>query len=702
MKKKHLFIAATALLAFASCADDGFVGDENAKKSGEGAISFDLRKPGATRADKTGADAASDLSSQFIVYAEKDETADGNAPVTDGSTKHQLVFQNYKVAYTANTAYTTTSNTKNWEYVGQAWVAAEQSHITTSTTDAQTIKYWDWGADSYTFTAVSALPTDISNGYVSITKTTAATTGNKVYDKGYSVDLTANADLDKLFFSERKVITSTNNTDRDATNAYGGNVTLRFHNAATKVRVAMYENIPGHSVTINKFSVDNDGGATPAFSGMTDDVTANFAANFQNCAEGTAGTLTVKYYNTGTLENQPTVSFSGTAADVLALGTNLKNDVTIGTTITGATFDRTDGDSDGQADYTTVFPKENNTQNLKLKVSYTLTAPVTGETITVTDATAEVPAAYLQWKPGYAYTYIFKISDNTNGHTGSGSEPAGLYPITFDAIEMVDADGKAEYITTVSEPSITTFGVKDGKYSVGGNEYAAGTVVYATVEDASTLVTLSSSNMNLYTVTGTGNITEAGVAEYLIEKPTMTKAQVDLAKVVPAPSSFTDYTKTVPAEDGTTKDLDASDAKAAYFTTATSTKYAIVYQKTAATYVWGTGNKYADSDAFDAAVSALANDDALYTTDQCTVKATYADASTDYYTINAATYADGTAFANAGIVYSRTGSGTNESPYVYTIADAFTNSSTVYYKPSKVKDKGAYAVKVVNCPEVTP
>ena len=609
------------------------------------------------------------------------------------------MFQNYKVAYTANTAYTTTSNTKNWEYVGQAWTSEEQSHITTSTTDAQTIKYWDWGVGSYTFTAVSALPTDISSGKVTITKTTAATTGNFVYDKGYTVALTATADLDKLFFSERKVITSTNNTDRDATNAYGGNVTLRFHNAASKVRVAMYENIPGHSVTINKFSVDNDGGATPAFSGMTDDVTANFAANFQNCAEGTEGTLTVKYYNSGDLINQPTVSFSGTAADVLALGTNLKNDVTIGTTITGATFDRTDGDSDGQADYTTVFPKENNTQNLKLKVSYTLTAPVTGETITVTDATAEVPAEYLKWKPGYAYTYIFKISDNTNGSTGTpGTNPAGLYPITFDAIEMVDADGKAEYITTVSEPSITTFGVSGGKYVTGGSDYAAGTVVYATVMDGSSLATLEASNMKLYTVTGTGDLTEAGVAEALIEKPTMTEAQVDLAKVIPAASAFTGYTKTVPGEDGVDKDLDASDAKAAYFTTATGTKYAIVYQKTAATYVWGTGNKYADSDAFNAAVSALANDDALYTTDQCTVKATYADASTDYYTINAATYANATEFANAGIVYSRTGSGTNESPYVYTIADAFTDSSTVYYKPSKVKDKGAYAVKVVTCP----
>ena len=686
---KQLFFAALALTTLGSCTDETFTGDQSLK-GGTGAISFSMNTPAMTRADKTGADAAADLSSQFIVYAEKDENADGTAAAAG-----KLVFQNYKVAYTANTAYTTTSNTKDWEYVGQAWTDEEHGNITTSTTDAQTIKYWDWGADSYTFTAVSALPTDISSGKVKITKTTAETGGNKVYDKGYSVVLADDADLDKLFFSERNVIASSNNTDRTQSNAYGGNVTLRFHNAASKVRVAMYETVPGHSVIINKFSVDNDGGATPAFSSMTNDVTDNFAANFQNCAEGTAGTLTVKYHNTGTLENHPTVSFSGTAADVLALGDNLKATVTIGESASGATYDK-----DSKA-YTTVFPKEDNTQNLKLKVSYTLKAPITNETITVTDATAEIPAAYLQWKPGYAYTYIFKISDNTNGQTGTGSTPAGLYPITFDAVEMVDADGEAEYITTISEPSITTFGVKDSKYVTGGSDYVDGTTVYATVMDGSSLATLSSSNMNLYTVTGAGVISEAGVAEAIIEKPTMTAAQVALEKVIPASSSFTGYVKTVPGEDGIDKELDASNNKAAYFTTASSTTYALVYQKEGEgpTYVWGTGNKYADSDAFDAAVTALGSlDNALYTDDQCTITATYADASTDYFTINASTYADAGKFADAGIVYTRTGAGTALSPYVYTVASSFGDSSTVYYKPIKVKDKGTVVVKVVTCP----
>ena len=606
-----------------------------------------------TRADKQGSAAATDLSNQFIVYAEKAETADGAAPAAG-----KLVFQNYKVAYTANSAYTTTSNTKNWEYVGQAWTSDEQSHITTSTTDAQTIKYWDWGAGTYTFTAVSALPSDISSGNVSITKTTAATTGNLVYDKGYSVALTASADLDKLFFSERKVITSTNNTDRDATNAYGGNVTLRFHNMASKVRVAMYENIPGYSVTINKFSVDNDGGATPAFTNMADDVTANFAANFQNCAKGTAGTLTVTYHNSGDVENHPKVSFSGTATDVLALGTQLKAGVTIGTSVTAATYDRADGDDAGtDPDYTSVFPKENNEQNLKLKVSYTLEAPVTGEKITVTNATAEVPAEYLKWKPGYAYTYIFKISDNTNGSTGTpGTNPAGLYPITFDAVEMVDADGLAEYITTVSEPSITTFGVNSsaGKYVTGGSEYAAGSDIYATIMDASAVADFTlGTDVNLYLVTTTDAtnfpITEAAVAESLAEiggskKITCTNENANASsKFTAVPAEVT----TVPGEDGV--DITGTHAlklTGAAATTAT-TAYAIEYIKTPATYHNNGGSVFtlADESAFNTEVSTNGK---IYTNTDCTTELTWAVYNTDASS-KAATYYRRTSVNNVGV-----------------------------------------------------
>lgn len=541
-----------AFLFLTACATDDFTGSEEAARqaNGDKAISFGSGLNAITRAEKTGAAAAGDLSRQFFVYGIKNESTDGAGTVASGN----LVYNNYVVKWTDNSAFTTTSNTENWEYVGLALTAKEQANVTANSGAAvQTIKYWDYGASDYTFYAFSALPADVENDKVGVVKNQTAT--SSVYDNGYTVTLAAGADLDHLFFSERVNITNKDNTDRTADNKYGGNVTFKFHNTATKVRVAMYETIPGYSVTINKFKVDNDG-TNPGFADMTDAVTANFAANLQYCTTGTAGTLTVKYVATaGTTQNYPTVSFTGTTQKVLQLGNQLKENVIIGTSATEATYDK------AEKAYTSVFPNEANAQNLKLKVDYTLTAPVTGETITVEGATAEIPADYLKWKPGFAYTYIFKISDNTNGQTGTGTTPAGLYPITFDAVEVVAEDGQAEYITTVSEPSITTFGaIYDGSkytaYQTGKNEYQAQTDpnrldIFATFMEGSTLKTpvLGTSggqHVNVYAVTTIDAtnfpITEASVAE-AIDNPAMS---VDIYTRSGEEGSYT-YTKVTDA-----------------------------------------------------------------------------------------------------------------------------------------------------------
>ena len=607
---KKYFYLATALVALAACSGNEFVGDqESLNSSGGGAISFSMNTPAVTRADKAGATAAADLNSQFIVWGEKNE-ASGSAATTGN-----LVFKNYLVDWIDNSAYTTTSNTKGWEYVGLKFDDGTASPATTtystnispnSGTGEQTIKYWDYGATSYTYTAVSALPSDITAGNVKITKTES---GSTVYDKGYSVTLNGSADLDKLYFAERNNITSSANTDRTQKNTYGGNVTFRFHNAATKVRVAMYETVPGYSVTIKEFKVND--AVDPAFSAMTTSKTANFAANFVNNAEGTAGSMTVKYVSSGDRVNHPTVSFTPTsaAANILNLGTGLKENILIGENKTAATYDK-----DGKA-YTSVFPKEDNAQNLKLKVSYTLKAPITNETIEVTDKTAEIPAQYLKWKPGYAYTYIFKITDDA------------LYPITFDAVEVVDEDGLAEYITTVTEPSITTFGAiyntstsKYTAYQTGKNEYQTQTSpnrldIYATIMDGSAVKDFTlGTDVNVYLVTTTNAttfpITEASVAEALAESP-VGSAQISCVnKNSDGTTSFgaapVEVT-TVPGEDG----IDITGTHALKLTgavaTTGTTAYAIEYIKTAATYHTQTV-AIADQAALDAYVGTLYTD----------------------------------------------------------------------------------------------
>ena len=522
---KKNYLLALALAAMVSCSSEEFTGEQTLREANkDAAINFNLKVPTVTRTDQAGSSAATALGSQFIVWGEKNET--GASAATDANT----VFKNYLVNWTTNTAFTTTSNTENWEYVGLKYndsdskssgyyvdATSKVSPLVTDPTQPQTIKYWDYGASNYVFTGVSALGTDISSGKVNIKKITSDATSN--YNKGYTVTLTAGADATKLYFSDRQVISPSSNTDRTKDNAYGGNVTLKFRNATSQIRVGMYETIPGHTVKIDKFYyVDSD---APTFATMTTASTTAFCANVPNITTNKAVTLTVKYLSTpDAVKNQPSIAVAGTGAtnNYITLGGNINSTASLGTSAASPTWDTSGGA------YTTLFSQETNNKSLKLKVDYTLKAEDTGEITKVTGATAEIPYQYLQWKCNYKYTYLFKINDNTNGSTGQGVE--GLYPITFDAVTVLADDGTAEYITTVSEPSITTFGVKevtvDGetkKVYVGGkDEYEVGTHIYITIVSGSSVINPAfMSNTHLYKVTTSDAtnfpITEASVAE---------------------------------------------------------------------------------------------------------------------------------------------------------------------------------------------
>ena len=558
MKKYLLF--ASAILAFASCTSDTFTGtdDEARQAQGEKAITFGFDVPAATRA--SGAEAATKLNNQFIVWGEKNETAD--APAAGN-----FVFPDYKVAYTANTAYTTTSNTKDWEYVGLSWTSAEAANITEATTavttNVQTIKYWDYAATSYTFTAVSAKPADISGGKVKIKKLTS---GSTVYDKGYEVTVTNDADLNSLYFADRVNIAQSSDKDRTATNQYGGNVTFTFRNGQSQVRAGMYETIPGYDVKVTSFYYVDD--ADPTFATMDSPSTTNFVANVPNTATGVAGKFTVKYYDAtvASIKNHPTISFAPTTASntktYITLGDQIAAATKLGETSTAATFDKTSGA------FTTFFPQESNDKSLKLKVDYQLKNTVTGEIINITGKTAEVPAQYLQWKPNFKYTYLFKINDND------------LYPITFDAVVIEAENGEVEYITTVSEPSITTFGVKDSKYVHGGNEYAVGTNIYATIVQGSGVITpVLTGTPNAYVYTATCSdpayITEAAVAEAIAEKAI---GRVTTPNITIADASAS-IAATVPGEDG--KPITSLANKAILISSATAGYYVVAYKATA-------------------------------------------------------------------------------------------------------------------------
>ncbi len=232
----------------------------------------------------------------------------------------------------------------------------------------------------------------------------------------------------------------------------------------------------------------------------------------------------------------------------------------MGTASTAPTWDTSAGA------YTSVLPQIANSTDMTLKVNYTLYNSVTQETTTITGKTVTVPAKYAQWKPNYKYTYLFKITDSD------------LTPITFDALVVDAGDGIQETITTVDNPSITTY--QKGAIVTGNDEYSAGKI-YVVVGDGTTTLTVGS-NANLYTATiedgAAQGITEATVSNaianggasspYVVTDANGKKLTVTAAAGLSAITS-------IPAEDA--PDGVALEIKGVVFTATAGTTYVFEY-----------------------------------------------------------------------------------------------------------------------------
>ncbi len=556
MKKSFLLIASAALLA-AGCANDDYVGHTEQTQEA-GSISFNMQTSAQVRATQSGESAADALGKMFIVWGEKNETNDGSEATADN-----LVFQNYKVTYDKDATKTTASNTNGWEYAGIAPYSKDVvSPAITATT--QTIKYWDLSATGYTFTAVSAKEDDL-NAESPKVKITKNTSGTSVYNKGYTIEVKDGASTGNIYYADRKVVTPP--TSGTATVSP---VTLTFRHFDSKIRLAMYETVPGYKVVVTAVKFNNT-------KHKADDTDKKFGVDGNFIVAGTDTKFTVSYESTGDNVNKAKVTVDGGSATATnkELGTKLLETTAkapLATTSDAPTYDN-------EGAYTAILPNPSNETDMKLTVSYDLISEDTGEKIHCNERTAVVPAAYCQWKSNYAYTYKFKISDKS----------AELYPITFDAVVVDDQVGNQENITTVSEPSITTFAVDtDGNIVTDKNEYAANNVIYASVVDQAAIVTttskavtLTTDNVKLYTVTTEDPtnfpITEASVAQSLDATTVTTGKKITATPMTVGGTGDTDpvIVEKVPAEDGTERAI-----YALRWTGAANTTYAVEYINT--------------------------------------------------------------------------------------------------------------------------
>lgn len=502
------FIAAASTLALASCSSDDFLGEiqGNEQNGATSAINFGGDTGKITRATETGATAAGLLENNFVVVGFKGSK-------TDAANNENYAFDHYNVNFNKDSKNSTESNRAGWEYVNQDMkVKGTEPYAPLAQGGAsqQTIKYWDHSCTSYDFIAFSMGKKDAASKYA----TPTSVDKDKLATAAYTLSGNVNT-LSECYISDMKTV---NRED------YGKTVSMSFRHLASKVRMALFETVPGYVISDVKFYTD-------AASTTTDNTEGTLIGKFNN-----SGTLTVFFPTTGTVNkdkkdyNKAHVKFTATEGENGVLNfkkfgaVNYKNQAE-GTIPEGTTYLSQNAAKPSYcgAGYQNVLPSEGEASAITLRIDYKLTSvDGTNETINVKGATATVPAEYTEWKSGYAYTYIFKISQNTNGSTGGTS--TGLTAISFDAVVVDDeANGLQETITTVSDNSFTTYGYKDNKVTTNGNEYVNGTDIYATVyvpaagEDPAKTV----APQKLYTVTledgATQTINEASVANALVK-----------------------------------------------------------------------------------------------------------------------------------------------------------------------------------------
>lgn len=571
------FLYAASVLALASCSSDDFLGENsgNGQNAANSVINFGGETGKITRAaDAKEGEAAELLGNNFVLVGFK-----GSATAAANTT---YAFDHYNVNYVDGTATKTESNTANWEYVNQNMtVKGAKGSLAQSGAKQQTIKYWDHSCASYDFIAFS-----MGKGYKTgeatdpIYATPTAVNATTLGTAAYTLAGDANT-LGECYISDMKTV-----KEKDYSKAA---VAMSFRHLTSKVRIALYEIVPGYVISDVKF-YDTAKGDKYSEKGT-------LFGTFNN-----KGTLTVYFPTTGT-ENAETkkadynkahVSFKsdgtteGTVSSKVFGNVNYNNDdegqIKKGTTYLSQTSTEPSYCGNTAKEYLKVLPAEGESQPANLRIDYKLTATDgTGEVINVKGATATVRAEYTKWKPGYAYTYIFKISQNTNGSTGGDDK--GLTAISFDAVVVSDEVNGQETITTVSDPYFTTYGFKDGKVTAKGGEYENGTDIYATVHVPATETEKAKTVApdNLYTVTiadkAAQDINEASVANAIAHgiknndnnSWTVTDAN-GKAMVVTAVTTGTNKVTEVPTQDG--RGLAVNALK---WTGTASTIYAVEY-----------------------------------------------------------------------------------------------------------------------------
>lgn len=296
------------------------------------------------------------LFTTFRVWGYKTTATDAVGPSAP-----QLVMDGYKVEYSAASTGSTATNTTGWEYVG-----INNPNLSS----AQSIKFWDYSATSYRFFGYSPFET----------KATTTATGTAGESKSisfpfaYSDQATAKSIpyISELWYNN---------------SSYGNCVTLTFAPIIAKVRFKF--TYPKNTKSIDlrdiqfcdsRFIADPSSATTP--------LRGNIVATYPITGEPSSKTPTFSW--------SPSTSEGSTEAS------------------TGALIFTTPYEEESDAIHILNDPKLYGKWYYVPPMSmipftqgpYTISATIDGNPISTT-----VPEEFMQWKAGYQYTYIFKITE---------------------------------------------------------------------------------------------------------------------------------------------------------------------------------------------------------------------------------------------------------------------------------------------------
>ena len=312
----------------------------------------------------TRAEALENYATTFTVYGYKNMSYESE----NGYGDLQTVFPGYTVNWTANSAYTTTTNTDGWEYVNQQLSGEEE----------QTIKYWDWSAKAYRFFGytLGTATADPATDPATVTVATAATTVafSSTVDASSQATIDAAPYFSRLWFSDGNAAIY---PDRQ----FGKPVQLQFLKPFARVRF-MFTFVEG--LSFGREKLKNISFHPTATQGSSETPTI-----------ATAGDVSVTYPLTGTQTTETWTTSPTTGIEALTIDYYKEPDPAV----TPEDNQPTTWPNTPRNWYT-VLPAL--TQD-----SYTLEVAV----VTDEKKTAVVPAEYMSWKPGYEYTYIFKITE---------------------------------------------------------------------------------------------------------------------------------------------------------------------------------------------------------------------------------------------------------------------------------------------------